>query len=93
MSNRVLSATVLTAAALALLVKIGYERGGFTRATLSGLAALLTLVWFMPDVYARARARFDRGAWIEVQKWARQSTPKSAVFLTPPRYYPELRSL
>jgi hypothetical protein len=85
MSNRMLSATVLTAAALALLVRIGYEKGGFTRRALSGLAALLTLVWFMPDVYARARARFDRGAWIEVQKWARQNTPKSAVFLTPPR--------
>ena len=85
MSNRVLSATVLTAAALALLVKIGVEKGGFVRGALAGLAACFTLFWLAPDVYERARARFDRGSWVDVQKWALRGTPKAAVFLTPPR--------
>lgn len=85
MSGRVLSATVLSAAALALLVRIGVESGGLARRGLAAAAALLTLVWLFPDTYERAQLRWNRGAWVDVQLWARQSTPKTAVFLTPPR--------
>ncbi len=83
--GRALSASVLSAAAIAILVKIGLERGGLSRRALSGLGALLTLFWLAPDAYARARLRWERGPWVDVQNWARQSTPKGAIFLTPPR--------
>lgn len=83
--GRVLSATVLAAAALALLVRIGIEKGGLVRAALAGAAALLTFAWLAPDVYERARLRWDRGGWVELQHWARLNTPATAVFLTPPR--------
>jgi len=83
--GRLLSATVLSAAAIAILVKIGLEHGSLARRALSTLGALLTFFWLAPDVYARARLRWERGPWVDVQNWARQSTPKTAVFLTPPR--------
>lgn len=83
--GRSLSATVLSAAALALLVRIGLERGGPLRPALAGAAALLTVFWLGPEAHGRARQRWSSGPWVEVQEWARQATPRTAVFLTPPR--------
>ena len=49
------------------------------------MAAVLTLLWLGPDAYARARARWERGDWRDVQNWARLHTSRSAVFVTPPK--------
>jgi hypothetical protein len=75
---------VLSAAALALLIVVGIERGGPTRRLLAAAAAAGAVFWLGPDVYARARARWEQGAWRDAQNWVRMNTPRSAVVLTPP---------
>jgi len=76
---------VMGAAALAVLVTVGRQLGGTARRVLAAGAALGTLLWMTPQAYATARVRWEAGGWREAQDWARRSTPKDAVFLTPPR--------
>jgi hypothetical protein len=76
---------VMGAAALAVLVAVGRQLGGTSRRILAAGAALGTLLWMTPQAYATARVRWEAGGWREAQDWARRSTPKDAVFLTPPR--------
>jgi hypothetical protein len=81
---RVSTDAVLSAAALALLIAVGIERGGVARRLLAVVAAAGTVFWLGPDLYARARARWEQGAWRDAQNWVRLNTPRSAVVLTPP---------
>jgi hypothetical protein len=81
---RLPSTTALGAAALAVVVAVGRETR-FLRHALAIVAALLTVFWLGPEAYARARARWESGAWREAQDWVRQHTPKDAVLLTPPK--------
>jgi hypothetical protein len=81
---RLSTTTALSAAALALLIVIGIEQGGAARRLLAALAAAGTVFWVGPDAYARARARWEQGAWRDAQNWVRRNTPRSAVVLTPP---------
>jgi len=76
---------VMGAAALAVLVSVGRQLGGTARRVLAAGAALGTLLWMTPQAYATARVRWEAGGWRDAQDWARRSTPKDAVFLTPPR--------
>lgn len=76
---------VMGAAALAVLVAVGRQLGATSRRVLAAGAALGTLLWMAPQAYATARVRWEAGGWREAQDWARRSTPKDAVFLTPPR--------
>jgi uncharacterized protein DUF6798 len=76
---------VMGAAALAVVVAVGRQLGGTSRRVLAAGAALGTLLWLTPQAYATARVRWEAGGWREAQDWARRSTPKDAVFLTPPR--------
>jgi hypothetical protein len=81
---RLSTSAVLAAAALALLIVVGIERGGAARRLLAAAAAAGAVFWLGPDVYARARARWEQGAWRDAQNWVRANTLRSAVVLTPP---------
>jgi hypothetical protein len=76
---------VMGALALTVLVMVGRQLGGRPRRILASLAACGTALWLAPQAYTTARVRWEAGGWREAQDWARRSTPKDAVFLTPPR--------
>ncbi len=52
---------------------------------LSVLALLLTLGPLFVDNYRRQQVRVEQGSFRAAQNWAREHTPKSTVFLTPPK--------
>jgi hypothetical protein len=52
---------------------------------LSFLALALTLGPLLADNYGRQRDRFEQGSFRAAQNWARENTPKTAMFLTPPK--------
>jgi hypothetical protein len=76
---------VVAAAALAVVVLVGVERGGATRRLAAAAAALATVFWLGPDTYGRKRLKWETGAWRDVQDWVRLHTPKDAILLTPPQ--------
>jgi hypothetical protein len=77
--------TVLGAAALAMLVWIGRELSPRQRRWAALAAAAGTVLWLGPSTYERKRARWESGAWRDVQDWVRLNTPKDAIFVTPPQ--------
>jgi hypothetical protein len=62
--SRLMAATVLSAAALAILVFVGHSQGPLLRRLVATSAAFLTLFWVGPDAYARARARWERATGV-----------------------------
>lgn len=77
--------TVLGAAAMAMLLLIGRELSPSQRRGAALAAAAGTLFWLGPDTYERKRARWESGAWWDVQNWVRLHTPKDAILVTPPQ--------
>ena len=75
----------LACAAVALAVFAAREAQPPRRTLALAAAALVVLGWLGPRAYAFHRARWESGSWRAVQDWVRESTPRSAVILTPPR--------
>lgn len=75
-------------AILGVILLVGFavsqERPGRARA-LSILAFCLALGPLLGDNYRRQQARIEQGSFYAAQTWAREQTPKTAVFLTPPK--------
>jgi hypothetical protein len=51
----------------------------------TAIALCLAMGPLLADNYQRQKLRFEQGSFRAAQNWARTSTPKSAVFLTPPK--------
>jgi hypothetical protein len=75
----------LACAAAAIALFAAREAPARWRSPVLAAAALLVAAWLAPRAYRAHQARWDSGSWRAVQDWARASTPRSAVFLTPPR--------
>ncbi|HUG52328.1 MAG TPA: DUF6798 domain-containing protein [Vicinamibacteria bacterium] len=80
---RALNATVLGAAALAVVIAVG-RSSPRTRTAGTIAAAVLAVGWLTPKAYASHRQRWESGAWRAAQNWVRVNTPRSAVLLSPP---------
>ena len=81
---RLMGSTVLGAAALAAVIMVGRENEARVRRAAVAAVMLAIVGWLGPHAYARAKARWESGPWRDVQDWARDNTPRSAAFLTPP---------
>jgi hypothetical protein len=76
---------VLSAMALGTIVAAARDTAPRTRQSLSTAAAVLTLIALWPYAYSVARVRWESGDWRDAQNWVRESTPRDAVLLTPPK--------
>jgi hypothetical protein len=85
--RRATNDTVMTAAALALLIVAGRQVGGRVRALAVAAVMVFVLVRVGPQTYGSAsqRWRADVSPWHDVQRWVRLNTPPAAVVLTPPQ--------
>jgi hypothetical protein len=70
--------------ALLLGLAVGQTNAARSRA-LSVLALILTLGPLFTDNYRRQQSRIEQGSFRAAQNWAREHTPKTATFLTPPK--------
>ena len=83
--QRLFSSTAIVAAALVVALVVAREARPSWRPLAAGAVLLATLFHLAPMAYARERTRWEYGAWRDVQNWVRVNTPRTAVFLTPPK--------
>ena len=71
--------------AACLLVVLARKEAAQRRFLLTAFAFLLAIGPLMADNYRRQQSKFEQGSFRAAQNWARQNTPKSTIFLTPPQ--------
>lgn len=76
---------VLAAAALGVMLAVARDMALREKQRLTAAAAVLTLLALGPYAYSVARVRWESGDWRDAQNWVRESTPRDAVLLTPPK--------
>lgn len=71
---------------VALILALSLSQADRRRARgLSILAFGLTVGPLLADNFTRQRQRYEQGSFHAAQNWARENTPRTALFLTPPK--------
>ena len=84
--RRLQNSAVFSILGVALLLALSFSQSDRRRArALSLLAFGLTVGPLLADNFTRQRQRFEQGSFYAAQTWARENTPRTALFLTPPK--------
>ena len=84
--RRLQNQSIFSILGVALVVALALsQRDRRRNLALSVSAFVLALGPLLIDNYQRQQIRFEQGSFRAAQNWARTQTPKSAVFLTPPK--------
>ena len=84
-AQKMFSSTAIVAAALVIALVVAREARPAWRRLGAEAVLLVVLLHLAPMAYARERSRWEYGAWRDAQNWVRLNTPRTAVFLTPPK--------
>jgi hypothetical protein len=82
--NRWLSDSAIAALGLSLVLLTARELGQLQHRAAALLVSGATLL-LAGRCFDEARPRWEADPYVEVQEWARSSTPQEAVFMTPPQ--------
>jgi hypothetical protein len=84
--RRLQNPAVFAILGVALLLALSFSEADRRRArALSILAFGLTVGPLLGDNFSRQRQRYEQGSFHAAQNWARENTPRTALFLTPPK--------
>jgi hypothetical protein len=79
------SPALLGASLLIVLVVARQAAAPLHRKAAAAVVLALAVLGLGPHCYRREQVRWESGSWREIQNWVRLNTPKTAVFLTPPK--------